>query len=213
MSSSISMPKVDLAAPGIVNSPSASQSRYSVQQARSAWYLTTSGACSSATVSLFVALARAVSPGVPILGAVEVGEDEAVSALDGLVPGLEIVPRAGAPQGDRLVEWARHATVPTGPGTAYVVGHGQSIQRLRAVLLGEQHLDRHRIKSKAFWADGKRGLSLFGWLTMRVFAQHCGLRPAPGASGDGIRTGGAARDSRHLPGTCDRTGSRVTYCA
>lgn len=120
------------------------------------------------TVSLFAALIAARSQskadgvngagGIPVLGAVEIEREDATEAMAGLLPGLELLPRDGAARGERLAAWARAADLPVGHGAAYVVGHAQTVQRLRRILLDERRFDRRLVRARAFWADDKRGL-------------------------------------------------------
>lgn len=107
------------------------------------------------TVGVLHAMTSAITEQVPVLGAVEVraGEEHIVAPL---VPRLRVVTRQTAP-GAALDAWLATTTLPPGQGTVYLLGHGQSIQRQRDVLLA-RGLDRKLIRSRACWADGKRGL-------------------------------------------------------
>lgn len=95
----------------------------------------------------------------------------AVGQVDGAVevfPGNEAWPRAAgldlsaAPRtttrGDALLTWLRaHAPSPSSDPCFYLAGHTASISRLRTALLAAGRA-RRSVRTKAYWADGKRGL-------------------------------------------------------
>jgi NADPH-dependent ferric siderophore reductase len=91
-----------------------------------------------------------------VLGAVEVepGGESWPRAV-----GLELpaVARSGA-RGDALLGWLRASAPAVADDVCfYLAGHTASIVRLRAELL-EAGWPRRCVRSKAYWADGKRGL-------------------------------------------------------
>ena len=102
----------------------------------------------------FACMARAA--GGEVLGAVEVepGGESWPRAV-----GLELpaVARSGA-RGDALLGWLRASAPAVADDVCfYLAGHTASIVRLRAELL-EAGWPRRCVRSKAYWADGKRGL-------------------------------------------------------
>lgn len=101
------------------------------------------------------ALTSALPPSARVLGAVEVEAGEQRTAAS-LVPRLTALPRGDAP-GAALDDWLVCTSLPPGRGAAYLLGHGQSIQRQRGALLA-RGLERRQIRCHAYWADGKRGL-------------------------------------------------------
>ena len=107
------------------------------------------------TLGLFACLAAAASGRV--LGAVEVdtAEERSLPAAVGLR--LPAVVRR-EPRGDALLDWLTDARLPVSPTTCfYLAGHTASIARLRAALL-RLGWRRGNIRTKPYWADGKRGL-------------------------------------------------------
>lgn len=66
--------------------------------------------------------------------------------------------RRGALRGDALLSWLEEARLPVEERTCfYLVGHAGSILRLRSKLR-QLGWPPHRIRTKAYWADEKRGL-------------------------------------------------------
>jgi len=107
------------------------------------------------TVGGLHAMTTALAVSVPVLGAVEVlGSEE--HTVTPLVLRLSVLTRRPS-NGAALDAWLAEATLPPGRGAAYLLGHGQSIQRQRDVLLA-RGLERKQIRCRAYWADGKRGL-------------------------------------------------------
>ncbi|WPB73654.1 SIP domain-containing protein [Archangium violaceum] len=105
-------------------------------------------------LGVFACMARAARG--EVVGAVEVDAgNEAWPAAAGLE--LPAVARNGA-RGDSLLHWLR-ANKPsvTSDTCFYLVGHTGSIVRLRAELL-EAGWSKRSIRTKPYWADGKRGL-------------------------------------------------------
>lgn len=107
------------------------------------------------TVGALQVMSQAIAPGTPVVGAieVEVGETHIVEAL---LPRFAVLSRQPT-NGAALDAWLREMTLPPGRGAAYLLGHGQSIQRQRTALLA-RGLERTQIRCRAYWADGKRGL-------------------------------------------------------
>jgi NADPH-dependent ferric siderophore reductase len=97
------------------------------------------------------------------LGAVEVDAAD-VDAAAAVVPGLAVLPSgpaSGAEPGDALHDWLAMTIAERGPLPAdavYLLGHAQTIQRLRATLRADTTLDRRAIVTKPYWSTGKVGL-------------------------------------------------------
>nr|BBH93209.1 hypothetical protein KTA_14080 [Thermogemmatispora argillosa] len=75
-----------------------------------------------------------------------------------LFPHLTIIPRLEAQPGSAHIRWLEQASLALDQLTFYLVGHTQSIQAIRQILTQRYHIERQRIKTKPYWADGKRGL-------------------------------------------------------
>ncbi|MBX5455677.1 MAG: SIP domain-containing protein [Thermogemmatispora sp.] len=77
-----------------------------------------------------------------------------------LFPQLTIIPRLDGQPGAAHLRWLEHEQegINLAEQTFYLVGHAQSIQAIRQVLMQRYHLERQRLKTKPYWADGKRGL-------------------------------------------------------
>ncbi|WP_052890383.1 siderophore-interacting protein [Thermogemmatispora carboxidivorans] len=75
-----------------------------------------------------------------------------------LFPQLTIIPRLEGQPGSAHIRWLEQAPIALDQRTCYLVGHAQSIQAIRQVLMQRYHLERQGIKTKPYWADGKRGL-------------------------------------------------------
>jgi NADPH-dependent ferric siderophore reductase len=90
------------------------------------------------------------------LGAVEVpAADRDAAAV--LLPALYVV-TAGAAPGAALVDWLTRNTDAVLPGSrAYLAGHAQTIQTLRAILR-QRGTPRRSITTKPHWANGRTGL-------------------------------------------------------
>lgn len=107
-------------------------------------------------LGLFTCMVRAAPQGT-VSGAVEVpaGSTEWTSRVGLPLTALE---RPPSRRGDSLLEWIeRRWLCPDDETTFYLVGHTGSILRMRSALLG-QGWTRRNIRTKAYWADGKRGL-------------------------------------------------------
>lgn len=102
-------------------------------------------------IGLFAAM-LADAPGQ--VGAVEVpaADRDAAAAL---LPGLDVVP-TGEARGSALAAWLA-ATSHRPHDRAVLAGHARSVQELRR-LLREGGTPRTAILTKAYWAEGKRGL-------------------------------------------------------
>lgn len=102
----------------------------------------------------FVCMARSARG--EIVGAIEVDRgNEGWPNAAGLA--LPAVARVGL-RGDALLEWLRaHMPSVESDVCFYLVGHAASIVRLRAALL-DGGWSRRSVRTKPYWADGKRGL-------------------------------------------------------
>lgn len=105
------------------------------------------------TIGLFAAMAAAVPAGETVCGAIE-GEVPA-ELLTRLGLPLAALPRART-RGAALSTWL--AGQEPGDAAYYLAGHAGSIQRLREALHGEREVPRERVRTKAYWADGRAGL-------------------------------------------------------
>jgi NADPH-dependent ferric siderophore reductase len=95
--------------------------------------------------------------GASVLGAVELdrGNEDWLSRVG--ASALEPVTRTGA-RGDALSGWLRGCGLsPEARTSFYLAGHTASIVRLRKELV-DAGWQRGRIRTKPYWADGKRGL-------------------------------------------------------
>ncbi|AGC48504.1 hypothetical protein MYSTI_07232 [Myxococcus stipitatus DSM 14675] len=105
-------------------------------------------------LGLFQAMIRALPSPLRLLGAVEV----APGAEDWLartgVPLTAVARRAS--RGEALSAWLEQNVLPG--ATCYLAGHAGSIVALRKQLLERHGCARRSLRSKAYWADGKRGL-------------------------------------------------------
>lgn len=81
--------------------------------------------------------------------------DDDVAAARSLLPGADVVRRAGD-RGDALIEALRAAARPG--DDAYFVGHAGTLQRLRRLWIDELRLPASAARVRAYWADGRRGL-------------------------------------------------------
>lgn len=57
-----------------------------------------------------------------------------------------------------LLEAARRLELPSEPGVAYLAGEARTVQLLRRHFVAERGWPRQSVRSKPFWAPGKRGL-------------------------------------------------------
>ncbi|NUP82944.1 MAG: siderophore-interacting protein [Nonomuraea sp.] len=73
---------------------------------------------------------------------------------------LERVCRGGASaeRSESLVEAVRKLELPDGPGVAYLAGEARTIQAVRAHLVRERGWQRRDVRTKPFWAPGRKGL-------------------------------------------------------
>lgn len=106
-------------------------------------------------IGLFAALSRAAA--WRCTGAIEV-DAEHRDALAGVI-GKQVGTVARKPgRGDALLEWIeQRARVPIPSECIYLAGHTASIVRARRALL-DRGWPRRSIRTKAYWADGRRGL-------------------------------------------------------
>ncbi|MCP3100644.1 siderophore-interacting protein [Myxococcus sp. K15C18031901] len=107
-------------------------------------------------LGLFVAMANALPETARLSGALEVEAGaEDWPRLVGL--GLSAVTREpGEARGEALRRWLGGQAVTD--VTAYLAGHAGSIALWRKELLERRDVPRRRVRTKAYWADGKRGL-------------------------------------------------------
>lgn len=106
------------------------------------------------TLGLFACLARAARG--DLLGAVEVDPDGRDFPQLTDLPLLPVVRTAA--RGDALARWLESADLPDRSTTCiYLAGHTGSIVKLRADLR-RRGWPRASIRTKPYWADGKRGL-------------------------------------------------------
>jgi NADPH-dependent ferric siderophore reductase len=78
--------------------------------------------------------------------------------LSTLFPALTLLPRADGVAGTSLDLWFQEHDPSQNYERVYLLGHAQSIQRLRTLLFKRYHWERRRLKTKPYWADGKHGL-------------------------------------------------------
>jgi NADPH-dependent ferric siderophore reductase len=57
-----------------------------------------------------------------------------------------------------LLEAARRLELPREPGAVYLAGEARTVQMLRRHFVSERGWPRQLVRSKPFWAPGKRGL-------------------------------------------------------
>jgi NADPH-dependent ferric siderophore reductase len=105
----------------------------------------------------FGAMLRALPPGAPAYGVIEV--DGPGDRLP-LARGLHWEYRGGrsAAASETLVEAVHRLELPPGPGVAYLAGEARTIQMLRRHLVAERGWPRQAIRTKPFWAPGRLGL-------------------------------------------------------
>ncbi|QSQ12777.1 siderophore-interacting protein [Myxococcus landrumensis] len=105
-------------------------------------------------LGLFQAMIRALPSPLRLLGAVEVepGAEDWLARTG--VPLAAVVRRAS--RGEALSAWLKQNVQPG--ATYYLAGHAGSIVALRKELLERHGCSRRSLRSKAYWADGKRGL-------------------------------------------------------
>jgi NADPH-dependent ferric siderophore reductase len=105
----------------------------------------------------FGAMVRALPPDVPVHGIIEVDGPE--DHLPFSRP-LRWQYREGRPAAasQTLVEGFARLQLPSEPGVAYLAGEARTIQLLRRHLVTERGWPRQAVRTKPFWAPGKRGL-------------------------------------------------------
>lgn len=105
----------------------------------------------------FAALLRALPPGAPAYGVIEVDEPDDRLLL---ARPLQWRYRHGrsAAASSSLVESLAQLDLPADPGVAYLAGDARTIQLLRRHLVADRGWPRQAIRTKPFWAPGKRGL-------------------------------------------------------
>lgn len=105
----------------------------------------------------FGAMVRALPPDVPAYGIIEV--DGPADHLPLRQP-LNWQYREGrsAAASQSLVEAFAGLPLPSEPGVAYLAGEARTVQLLRRHLVAERGWPRQAVRTKPFWAPGKRGL-------------------------------------------------------
>jgi NADPH-dependent ferric siderophore reductase len=105
----------------------------------------------------FGAMVRALPPDVPAYGIIEVEgpEDHLPFSRQ-----LHWQYREGRPAAasQTLVEAFTRLQLPSQPGVAYLAGEARTIQLLRRHLVAERGWPRQAVRTKPFWAPGRRGL-------------------------------------------------------
>jgi NADPH-dependent ferric siderophore reductase len=108
------------------------------------------------TAGLFACLAASASGNC--LGAIEVGPGTSEADWLRVVPRPLAIVRRSSARGFRLVDWLEEVSLRPGEDVSfYLAGHLASILCIRAVLI-RNGWPRRSIRTKAYWADGKRGL-------------------------------------------------------
>ncbi|MCP3059405.1 siderophore-interacting protein [Myxococcus sp. K38C18041901] len=107
-------------------------------------------------LGLFQAMVRALPSPLRLSGAVEVepGCEDWLEKVG--VPLTAVTREPGGARGEALCAWLGRNV--RKEATCYLAGHAGSIVRLRQELLERHGLDKRALRSKAYWADGKRGL-------------------------------------------------------
>lgn len=109
------------------------------------------------SLGVFYAMMRALPPGTRVAGAVEVEPGcERWPSLLGL--SLEGAVRGGGPRGAPLHTWIERNRDQAERAAVYLVGHAGSIVSLRKALIDDHGRPKRAIRTKVYWADGKRGL-------------------------------------------------------
>jgi NADPH-dependent ferric siderophore reductase len=105
----------------------------------------------------FGAMLRALPPGTPAYGIIEVDEpDDRLPLPRQLHWRYRRGQSAAASQG--MLEAFTRLELPDEPGVAYLAGEARTIQLLRRHLVTERGWPRQAIHTKPFWTPGKRGL-------------------------------------------------------
>ena len=105
----------------------------------------------------FGAMLRALPPGAPACGVIEVDEPADRLPLDRQLDWQYRHGRSAAAS-RTLIEAVTRLQLPEQPGTAYLAGEARTIQLLRQHLLTGRGWPRQAIRTKPFWAPGRRGL-------------------------------------------------------
>ncbi|MFD0904394.1 SIP domain-containing protein [Actinomadura sediminis] len=107
-----------------------------------------------------LATVRAVTADVAAAGATAVSAVEAPAAdhdaIAGLAPDVHLVPSAAAP--GVALEDHLPGLLDAPFDHVYLVGHAQSVQRLRTSIRAATGMNRRSIHTRIHWADGRRGL-------------------------------------------------------
>lgn len=111
------------------------------------------------TIGLFMAMNNAVKSGSGGNNAsahvVIEATENAAERLAVFMPEFTVLRRSGA-RGNVLDSWASENVKPD--DAVYLVGHAQTIQRLRKQVVDSRGVSRSLVRTRAYWADGKEGL-------------------------------------------------------
>jgi NADPH-dependent ferric siderophore reductase len=105
----------------------------------------------------FGAMLRALPSDVPAYGVIEVDEPADQLPLDREFQWLYRHGRPAA-SSETLVNGLAELPLPSQAGIAYLAGEARTIQMLRHHLVSERGWPRRSVRTKPFWAPGKRGL-------------------------------------------------------
>jgi NADPH-dependent ferric siderophore reductase len=107
----------------------------------------------------FGAILRALPPGERVRGVLEAESAEGHFDLPRDADLVRVHRDGASPSPSRtLVEALRGLDLPDHPGTAYLAGEARTIQAARRHLVHDRGWPRTAIRTKPFWAPGKRGL-------------------------------------------------------
>jgi len=107
------------------------------------------------TVGLWHSMIRYLGEQTRVCGVIEVPPED-VSLVQDLLTGVQVIAQTAQP-GQAVL--SRLNDTPTGQVTrAYLSGHGQTIQKARALVRTRYGLERSAIHTQPYWATGKVGL-------------------------------------------------------
>jgi NADPH-dependent ferric siderophore reductase len=105
----------------------------------------------------FGSMLAALPAGTPAYPLLEVGTAADRLPMDRDVPWLYRDGRPAAASAS-LLEAARRLELPNEPGAVYLAGEARTVQWLRRHFVTERGWPRQNVRTKPFWAPGKRGL-------------------------------------------------------
>ncbi len=105
----------------------------------------------------FGAMLAALPAGTPIYPVLEVAGPDGRLPLGPDVSWLDRDGRSAVASAP-LLEAARRLELPREPGAVYLAGEARTVQLLRRHFVSERGWPRQSVRSKPFWAPGKRGL-------------------------------------------------------